>query len=151
MDEGRLSVLDVNTCWALLRETEVGRLAVVVDGGPEIFPVNYVVDHGTVVFRTADGTKLSAAVSGDVAFEADGLDRETGQAWSVVIKGSGGEIRELDDLLDASDLALSPWHGSPKHHFVRIVPVEVTGRRFPVADPSGWRSPYSLRRTSAGE
>jgi hypothetical protein len=148
MNEGLLETLDVNTCWALLREVAVGRLAVVVDGKPEIFPVNHVVDHGTVVFRTADGTKLSAAVSGDVAFEADGID-PNGEAWSVVLKGSAGEIRELDDILAAADLPLIPWHGSPKHRFVRVVPVEVTGRRFAVADPAIWRSPFTLRASSS--
>lgn len=44
--------------WALLRRAVVGRLALTVDGRPEIFPVNHMVDHGTVVFRTAVGTKL---------------------------------------------------------------------------------------------
>jgi uncharacterized protein len=39
--------------------------------GPQIFHINYVVDHGTVVFRTAAGTKLAGAAQRDVAFEAD--------------------------------------------------------------------------------
>ena len=42
---------------------------------PDIFPINYVVDHGAVVFRTAEGTKLAAAVLGQgVAFEIDGYE-----------------------------------------------------------------------------
>jgi uncharacterized protein len=144
--------LDDNACWALLREAQVGRLAVVVDGRPEIFPINYVVDHGTVVFRTADGTKLTAALAeATVAFEADGWDPATAEAWSVVVKGSAGEVRDLDDLVDASLLPLEPWQGAPKHRFVRIVPEQITGRQFPVADGSIWRDPYTLRRTSAFE
>ena len=55
--------LPANACWALLRSQEVGRLAVSIADRPEIFPVNYVVDHGTVVFRTAEGTKLAGAVN----------------------------------------------------------------------------------------
>ena len=84
--------LEANACWALLRSHEVGRLAVSIADRPEIFPVNYVVDHGTVVFRTAEGTKLAGAVQRDVAFEADGYEPETGEAWSVVVKGRAEEI-----------------------------------------------------------
>jgi hypothetical protein len=146
------SRLDVATCWALLRTVAVGRLAVVIEGEPEIFPINHVVDHGCVVFRTGEGTKLAAALgSGTVAFEADGFDADTAEAWSVLVKGDAGEIRELDDLVGASLLPLAPWHGSAKHRFVRIVPGQVSGRRFPVVDPSVWHNPYTLRRTSPFE
>jgi hypothetical protein len=39
---------------------------------PSALPINYVVDHGTVVFRTAEGTKLAGAV------DATSLSRRTG-------------------------------------------------------------------------
>jgi nitroimidazol reductase NimA-like FMN-containing flavoprotein (pyridoxamine 5'-phosphate oxidase superfamily) len=144
--------LDDNSCWALLRTVQVGRLAVVIDGQPEIFPVNHIVDHGTVVFRTGDGTKLAAALDGgNVAYESDGFDADTAEAWSVVVKGSATEIRDLDDLIAASLLPLSPWHGAPKHRFIRIVPGQISGRRFAVVDGSIWHNPFSLRRGSAYE
>ena len=50
---GLVVELDESACWGLLRSVEVGRLAVVVNHRPEIFPINFVVDHATVVFRTA--------------------------------------------------------------------------------------------------
>ena len=78
----------VPECWTLLRSTPVGPLAKVVDGRPDIHPVNHLVDHGTVLFRTAEGTKLRAAVGHDVAFEADGYDAGAARAWSVVVKGA---------------------------------------------------------------
>ena len=80
--------LEHHECWELLRTVSVGRLAVLVDGHPDIFPINYTVDGGTLVFRTGQGTKLSAA-SGEapVAVEADGVDAVSGLAWSVVLKG----------------------------------------------------------------
>ena len=142
--------LDEATCWALLRTVAVGRLAVVIDGDPEIFPINHVVDHGSIVFRTADGAKLTAAL-GDVtvAFESDGFEVDTGEAWSVLVKGRATEIQDLDGLLDAALLPLAPWQGSPKHRFVRIDPVQVTGRRFAVVDPAVWKNPYTLRRSSS--
>jgi nitroimidazol reductase NimA-like FMN-containing flavoprotein (pyridoxamine 5'-phosphate oxidase superfamily) len=106
---------------------------------PDIFPVNFVVDHGTVVFRTAEGTKLAGAVLGRaVAFEVDGYEPAAGDAWSVVIKGRARELERMQDVFDALDLPLFPWHASPKHRFVRIEPDEVSGRRFHVADESAW-------------
>lgn len=125
--------LSSSECWAHLRRAVVGRLAVVTGGRPDIFPVNYVVDHGTVVFRTAAGTKLAAARTMDVAFEADGYDAETAQAWSVVLKGDASEVRDVDDTIRALRLPLFPWHGGRKPHVVRITPTSVTGRRFVVS------------------
>jgi hypothetical protein len=125
--------LDEHQCWDLLRSQEVGRLAVAIANHPDIFPVNFVVDHATVVFRTAEGTKLAAAVLGEsVAFEIDG--ESDGEAWSVVIKGRAVEIENMYELFDAADLPLYPWHVAPKHRFVRVLPELVTGRRFRVAD-----------------
>jgi uncharacterized protein len=128
-----MTILEPDQCLALLRSTTVGRLAVAIDGEPDIFPVNYIVDHGTVVFRTAEGTKLAAAVLGHaVAFEADGYDPPAGEAWSVVMKGRAVEIARLHELLEATDLPLFPWSTWPKPRFVRIVPTTTTGRRFSV-------------------
>ena len=128
-----MEVLDAHECWDLLRSAEVGRLAVAIANHPDIFPINYVVDHGSVVFRTAEGTKLAAAVLGTaVAFEADGYDEHAGEAWSVVLKGQAIEIQRMHDLFEAADLPLFPWHAAPKQRFVRITPDSVTGRRFRV-------------------
>jgi nitroimidazol reductase NimA-like FMN-containing flavoprotein (pyridoxamine 5'-phosphate oxidase superfamily) len=122
-------------CWDLLRSEEVGRLAVSITNHPDIFPINYVVDHGSIVFRTAEGTKLAASVLGvAVAFEIDGYDRAAGEAWSVVVKGEAVEIEQVLGRFDAADLPLFPWHASPKHRFVRIEPQSVTGRRFVVVE-----------------
>ncbi|MBF6095652.1 pyridoxamine 5'-phosphate oxidase family protein [Nocardia cyriacigeorgica] len=144
--------LAVNECWALLRTEQVGRLAVLVDDHPDIFPLNYAVDHGTIVFRSARGTKLSAALSDAcVALEVDGYIAESHEAWSVVIKGRAEGIKEISDLMDTVDLPLFPWQGGEKNFFIRVVPTVVTGRRFPVADPEVWRTPFSGVRRSPME
>ena len=98
--------------------------------------------EGTVVFRTAEGTKLAASVLGRaVAFEIDGYDPEHGDAWSVVIKGQATEIERMQDVFDALDLPLFPWHASPKHRFVRIEPFDISGRRFHVTERAGHQRP----------
>lgn len=132
-EQDPMAELAPHECWELLRHNDLGRLAVAISNHPDIFPINYVTDHGTIVFRTAEGTKLAASVLGvGVAFEIDGLDAAAGEAWSVVIKGSAVEIERMQELFDALELPLFPWHAAPKHRFVRIVPHQVTGRRFRV-------------------
>ena len=148
-DSGMI-VLATDACWTLLRSTTVGRLAVVVSGHPDIFPINFVVDHGTIVFRTAVGTKLAAAVIGHVvAFEVDGYEPAAGEAWSVVIKGHVEQVTQAQEMIDTTDLPLFPWHAGPKPRFVRIVPENVSGRRFRVAATSAWDNPLAAApRTS---
>jgi nitroimidazol reductase NimA-like FMN-containing flavoprotein (pyridoxamine 5'-phosphate oxidase superfamily) len=145
-------VLDVRASLALLRTRDVGRLAVVVNGHPDIFPVNFAFDRGRIMFRTAEGTKLSAILfGGPVAFEVDGYDASAGQAWSVVLKGPATEIKRPAEWTTASQLPLFPWHADPKPRFVRIDPLEITGRRFHVVDPDTWtvtESSSSLGRRS---
>jgi uncharacterized protein len=129
---GGIDVLDTQTCWQLLAGEEVGRLAVSVHRHPDIFPVNYAVDDQTIVFRTAEGTKLFALfANSSVAFEVDSYDAVSGTAWSVVIKGRAAEI-PMQDLSDNLAFPLFPWTATPKPRFVRVVPEEITGRRFHV-------------------
>ncbi len=130
-DLNTTTILDEAGCWEALGWEQVGRLGISIMNRPDIFPVNYVVDGESIVFRTAEGTKLAAAVLGvAVAFEADGVI--DGDAWSVVVKGHAVEIEHPDELFAALDLPLYPWNAAPKHRFVRIVAEEVTGRRFTV-------------------
>jgi nitroimidazol reductase NimA-like FMN-containing flavoprotein (pyridoxamine 5'-phosphate oxidase superfamily) len=131
--------LSLHTCWAMLRETPVGRLAVTTDEGPDIFPINFVVDGGSIVFRTAAGTKLSAANRQRVAFEADGYDASLGTAWSVVVKGRAVPVATTDESIDVHSLPLLPWQHGNKPWFIRIVPATVTGRRIHVGGGL-WRS-----------
>lgn len=127
------TILDRDACWEHLRSSEVGRLGISIKNHPDIFPVNYVVDGDSVVFRTEAGTKLAGAVLGvSVAFEADGVT--DAEAWSVVIKGRATEIEQMQELFDAAELPLYPWHAAPKHRWVRIVADEITGRRFKIVD-----------------
>jgi hypothetical protein len=137
-------------CWQLLRDAPFGRLAVVLDRTPDVFPVNHVVDRGSLVFRTDPGAKLQGAVGHAVAFEVDGLDADSGQAWSVVAKGRAHEVRQLHEVIDTVALPLFPWQGGTKPHFVRIEVEEVTGRRFTRAAPSvsPEAAPYTQPRSA---
>jgi nitroimidazol reductase NimA-like FMN-containing flavoprotein (pyridoxamine 5'-phosphate oxidase superfamily) len=122
---------------------------VTVRGLPDIFPINYVVDHGAVVFRTAEGTKLSAVAGNPaVAFEVDGWEGERREAWSVVVAGRGRRVQDTDELIDSMQLPLYPWHAGRKECLVRIVVDRISGRRFEEADPVIWQTRVTnARRT----
>ena len=141
-------VLSTSESWALLRDGVIGRLAVLVDDKPDIFPINYLVDHGSIVFRTADGTKLIASVGHRVAFEVDSYDPSSGQAWSVVVKGVAREITKLHEVLDALELPLTAWHAAAKPRIVRIEPESISGRRYEALNRPAREESRPHRRTA---
>lgn len=151
-DSMNIEKLSKPQCWELLRGQVIGRLAVVVDGHPDIFPINYAVDTDSLVFRTAEGTKLHGSTSNmPVAFEIDGYDPKTERAWSVVLRGSVLAIRAGSELAEAEKLTLEPWQGGIKNHLMRIGPLSLSGRRFQVAKPDSWKTPLSDPRPSSVE
>jgi nitroimidazol reductase NimA-like FMN-containing flavoprotein (pyridoxamine 5'-phosphate oxidase superfamily) len=124
-----VTILSVSECWELLSSVSLGRLVTSGAGQPEMFPVNFVVQHRTVLFRTAEGTKLvSAAINNQVLFEADEHDAAGG--WSVIVKGMTRTLRSDDEIEDAERAQLLPWTATPKPHYVRVLPSSITGRRF---------------------
>ncbi len=124
-------ILAAAECWQLLTEVSVGRLGIISDGHPDVFPVNFRVDKETVVFQTGDGTKLHAIeAGGSVALEADSVSAEFGIAWSVIIKGPAAVVEHSDADLDRIGRPLFPWQGVGQDHIIRISPASITGRRY---------------------
>jgi nitroimidazol reductase NimA-like FMN-containing flavoprotein (pyridoxamine 5'-phosphate oxidase superfamily) len=121
--------LSETECWELLSSVALGRLVTSVDGYPEIFPINFVVQRRTILFRTAEGTKLvSAAINDRVLFEVD--QHDVAEGWSVIVKGAARVARTDEDLAEAELAHLLPWTATAKQHYIRIRPLSVTGRRF---------------------
>lgn len=122
-------------CWERLRNEAYGRLAVVGSDGPVIYPINAIVDHGSIVFRTAAGGKL-AAIRADprVAFEVDGWDAADDVAWSVLVRGTAREVVRMRESADVTQLGVTPWQAGPKPTYVRIEPSSITGRMFRRSD-----------------
>jgi uncharacterized protein len=137
-DEANWQELTKSECFELLAGQRVGRVAVVDDRGPVVFPVNYVLDRHMVVFRTDPGTKLGTArARSRVAFEIDGIDAGTCTGWSVLVRGEAVEVTDPGELARLRQLSLRPWTPGPKSHYVRILPALLTGRR--IAAPGGMR------------
>ncbi|KWX59445.1 pyridoxamine 5'-phosphate oxidase family protein [Mycobacterium sp. NAZ190054] len=115
--------------WQLLGSVSLGRLVTTVNGWTEIFPVNFVVQDNTLLFRTAEGTKLlTSALNEYVVFEAD--DHNVVEGWSVIVRGKARLLATSTELADARRAGLYPWIATQKERFVRISPQAVTGRRF---------------------
>src|ERR1700739_1367516 len=131
VDNDAVTVLSEDECWSFLSSMSLGRLVTILDGKPEIFPVNFATRRRTVIFRTAQGTKLYSAVMGDrVAFEADYHDPSLTYGWSVIIKGRAHLLSASADILDAEQAPLRSWIATLRPIFVRVVAMEITGRRF---------------------
>jgi uncharacterized protein len=128
-DKGPINVLDRDEAWKLLKGQTLGRLAVSVAGQPDIFPVNFHADDASIVFRTAPGSKLlKVTINATVAFETDAYDTDEG--WGVVVQGTANVLEKQAEIFAAESLGLRSWIPTVKPAFVRIVPTEVSGRRF---------------------
>ncbi|MGO8772068.1 MAG: pyridoxamine 5'-phosphate oxidase family protein [Mycobacterium sp.] len=124
-----VTVLGEDECWELLPSVALGRLVTCVGSRPEIFPVNFVVQRPTVLFRTAEGTKLSSVVvNNHVVFEADGHSLDEG--WSVIVQGTAEVLSTSAEIDEADRAGLRPWVATLKHHYVRIRAASISGRRF---------------------
>jgi nitroimidazol reductase NimA-like FMN-containing flavoprotein (pyridoxamine 5'-phosphate oxidase superfamily) len=122
-------VLSEDESWSRLETASLGRLVTSIGGEPEIFPVNFVVQDRTVLFRTGEGTKLFVAVTdGKVAFEAD--DHNIAEGWSVIVKGHAHVLNTDEEIKKAERAELFPWTATQKDHYIRVIPSEVTGRHF---------------------
>ncbi len=134
--QGRWQELTKSECFELLAREQLGRVAVVDDLGPMVFPVNFVLDRHMVVLRTDEGTKLDAAIRGSrVAFEVDGTDAAAHTGWSVVVRGEAVEVTDPAALARLRKLPLDPWAPGAKTHYVRILPAALTGRRISTPRP----------------
>lgn len=131
-DPGGIGVMTDEECLALLRSNEVGRVAVVVDGHPLVFPVNYLFDRGSILVRAGVGTMLSGASFAPVAFEIDHFDAERRSGWSVLVQGMGHDITDAVDRTSEhlKTLEVFPWAPGSKPRLLRIDPRSTTGRRF---------------------
>ena len=129
IEQGPISVLDDNEAWNLLSSVALGRLVTTFGGQLEIFPVNFVVQNGTVLFRTAEGTKLFTTVMNDrVLFEAD--DHGADEGWSVIIRGTARMLSGADEIREAEQTGLMPWVPTEKLRFVRVTASEISARHF---------------------
>jgi nitroimidazol reductase NimA-like FMN-containing flavoprotein (pyridoxamine 5'-phosphate oxidase superfamily) len=131
--------LDEAESLRLIAAGGIGRIAYASRFGPAVLPVNYALQDGAVVFRTAANGPLDedlrtgiADADYKVAFEIDSIDLATRQGWSVLIQGPAHHVTGAGE--DAVRRAgVESWAPGDRELFVRIVPSRITGRRVGLA------------------
>jgi hypothetical protein len=118
-------------CRELLAAKSVGRVGFNGPDGPQVLPVNYVVDRRDIFFRTAVGSTLADAMrSSRVAFEIDDIDEFLQSGWSVMAVGDAELVDDPDILVELwGDEGPKPWAVGLRTQFVRIRPIRFSGRR----------------------
>ena len=143
-----LKVLDREECLRRLEAHGVGRIGAIVCGRPVVYPVNYAIYDGAIVFRTRRGGELDSATNGEVAaFEIDDVDHLYHEGWSVLVVGRCSPVNDVAELEGLSDVRLSPWADEKRDRFVRIPFDRVSGRHI----SHQMTAPAEIAATSAAE
>src|SRR4051812_15955802 len=107
--------LPVDECLDRLASRSIGRLAVATPLGPRIYPVNYVLDGESVVFRTSPYGTLGTFGRGlDVAFEVDHFNEAARHGWSVMVLGRGQLLSAVEVQELARGRGLDSWAGGDR-------------------------------------
>ena len=126
-----MQAIPAEECYRLLRTQEIGRLALIAEHYPLIFPVNYALDGTTLVIRTHAGT--TGARRARQRLLRGRRDRPS-HAQRVECASSAARPRRSEthraDLVARTQAAgVQPWAPGEKGHWVRIMTHEISGRR----------------------
>ncbi|GLX01917.1 pyridoxamine 5'-phosphate oxidase family protein [Microtetraspora sp. NBRC 16547] len=130
-----LHTLDPEECMRLIAPGGVGRVAFSGPGGPTVFPVNFKVHNGAIVFRTQQGGPMEEAmrtgmegVELTIGFEVDRIDDVNREGWSVLVQGPAHHV-SADEVKEAAGTGVEPWAGGAREAYISIVPHHISGRR----------------------
>ena len=126
-----VEVLGAEQCLELLATSGLGRIAVTIGAVPAIFPVQYQLVEGQIVFRAGRGTNLQIASADTVvAFEVDDVDPSWAQGWSVLVVGVARDVKDTVDVASALEETPHLWDSGPGGRVIAILPAFLSGRRF---------------------
>lgn len=121
--------LSTRECWERLGTHGIGRLGLSSGTGPMVLPVNFLVDAHTIVYRTDPEGAAAVAAGDQLAFEADHIDEQLRNGWSVLVTGTADHITDPDTVRALAERpGARPWAGGRREMWIRIVPGEVSGR-----------------------
>ncbi len=127
-----LLALSPEECRDLLAKhrPRLGRLAFVDQDRPVVLPMNFVAHGDAIYFRTARGSKLTAALRVQlVAFELDHVNEVWEDGWSLLAFGRLRVVTDPDELEQVQRLPLQPWARGDKPYFLRLDIESLSGRR----------------------
>jgi nitroimidazol reductase NimA-like FMN-containing flavoprotein (pyridoxamine 5'-phosphate oxidase superfamily) len=139
-----LEPLDETECLRLISPGGIGRIAFTGRQGLTVFPVNYTLYDGAILFRTAQdsptGEDLRTGIAHaeyQVAFEIDDIDPVARDGWSVLIHGPAHHMSSEAERAAVLESGVEPWPGGAREDAIRITPTRVTGRRLSHQAASG--------------
>lgn len=117
-------------CRQMLSQASVGRVGFTLDSLPAIIPVRCALLDDDVVFRSADGARVRAALHDAViAFEVDVVD-DDGATWSIQAVGRAREVDGAEERERIRERGLGQdGPDGERDEFVRLHPQLLTGRR----------------------
>src|ERR1700677_385458 len=143
MSDPKIEHLDQDECLRLISPGGIGRIGYQSLFGPVVLPVNYKLQDGVIVFRTAEHSPmdkdLQTGIAGaefKVAFEIDEFDLTARSGWSVLVRGSAHRVRPAPEHGSAEAAAAGPCPGGDRKLFMSITPTtpgHMTGRRITAA------------------
>src|SRR5215470_7841599 len=129
-----LEDLDEAACLRLITPGGIGRIAYSGRYGPTVFPVNYRLHGGTIVFRTAQDSPTDedlrtgiAHAEYKVAFEIDEIDLAAREGWSVLVQGPAHHVDSESERAEVEAAGVESWADGGREHFISISPARITG------------------------
>ena len=130
-EDTSVSMVDLGRaeCLELLGRATIGRVVLSVDCIPVAIPVNLALVDGAAVFATDVGSKLDAAIRGQVvSVEADDVDGLYHTGWSVLLTGVAQVITDAETIKPTM-CSLQAWAPGPHRFLVRVPSTLLSGRR----------------------
>ncbi len=151
LDRNGLEVMSREDCLPGLATVPVARIGLSMNALPVVLPINFVIDGDELVIRTAEGSKLDAALAqAVVAIEADHFDQMGHVGWSVLVRGVSRVLTLPSEVERAKRLSLEPWANDAADRFIAVSSDVVSGRRIHPWYHDGHGSTHApaLRHTS---
>jgi len=114
---------------------KLGRLVYNGRYGPTALPVAYTIDGGSIVVGTWDpiiDEDLRTGIENaeyQVAVEADRIDLEAREGWTVLVYGAAHHMDTEAERAPFVGAGLEPWLEETPAHFIRVTPTHIWGGR----------------------
>ena len=120
----------------LLGNGGLARLVYNGPDGPTALPVVYKIDAGSIVLGTWDPVLFDedlrtgiAQAEYQVVVEVDQVHPEAHEGWVVLVRGTAHHVDTQAERASISNVGLESWVEAEPEHFIRVVPISISGQR----------------------